>query len=60
LSRPGKKRGALQSSGLTMADLAELAGLSKITVSRALSDSPLVNPETRERINQLGAATPWR
>ena len=36
-----------------MADLAELAGLSKITVSRALSDSPLVNPETREKIQAL-------
>jgi DNA-binding LacI/PurR family transcriptional regulator len=36
-----------------MADLAELSGVSKITVSRALGDSPLVNPETRARVQAL-------
>jgi len=38
---------------LTMADLAELAQVSKITVSRALRDSPTVKPDTRAKIQAL-------
>jgi DNA-binding LacI/PurR family transcriptional regulator len=38
-----------------MAALARAAGVSESTVSRALSDSSLVNPETREKIKDLAA-----
>nr|WP_136252430.1 LacI family DNA-binding transcriptional regulator [Ningiella ruwaisensis] len=37
----------------TSFDIAHMAGVSQSTVSRALSDSPLVNKETRDRIKQI-------
>jgi DNA-binding LacI/PurR family transcriptional regulator len=40
-------------SKATSFDIAHMAGVSQSTVSRALSDSPLVNPETRDKIKQI-------
>ena len=37
----------------TSFDIAHMAGVSQSTVSRALSNSPLVNPETRERVQRI-------
>jgi len=45
---------------LTMEDLAALAGVSTITVSRALRDSDLVRESVRQRIKQLAAAHGYR
>ncbi|GCE28459.1 LacI family transcriptional regulator [Dictyobacter alpinus] len=38
---------------ITIQDIAQLAGVSKTTVSRVLNERPDVNPETRERILQI-------
>ena len=40
---------------MTMADLARIAGVSKITVSRALSENGVVNERTRETVRALAA-----
>jgi DNA-binding LacI/PurR family transcriptional regulator len=47
-------------SAMTMADLAALAGVSKITVSRALRDSSLVREEVRHRIKHLAEEHGYR
>jgi len=40
---------------MTMADLAKLAGVSKITVSRALSENGIVSAQTRDKVRALAA-----
>jgi DNA-binding LacI/PurR family transcriptional regulator len=48
------------SGPVTMEDIARLAGVSTITVSRALRDSPLVTGATRDKIRQLAAEQGYR
>ena len=47
-------------AGLTMEDLATLAGVSTITVSRALRDSPMVTEKTREKIRRIAEEQGYR
>ncbi len=45
---------------VTMDDLAKEAGVSKMTVSRALSGNPLVKPSTRERVCKIAEVHGFR
>jgi DNA-binding LacI/PurR family transcriptional regulator len=47
-------------SAVTMEDLAKIAGVSTITVSRALRDSPLVTDNTREKIRKIAQEQGYR
>jgi DNA-binding LacI/PurR family transcriptional regulator len=47
-------------SGITMEDLAELAGVSAITVSRALRNSPLVTEKTRAKVRAIAEQQGYR
>ena len=59
-SRRGAKAAGRVARPVTMADLAELAGVSKITVSRALSENGIVNAGTRARVRALAAEHGYR
>jgi DNA-binding LacI/PurR family transcriptional regulator len=55
------KTGARKSeAGMTMEDLAALAGVSTITVSRALRDSPLVTQQTRDKVRRIAEEQGYR
>lgn len=45
---------------VTIKDIAKIAGVSYATVSRALSDSPEISKETRERIKEICAREGYR
>src|SRR5215204_5913805 len=45
--------GVSPNMSVTLADVARELGLSKMTVSRAISDSPLVDAKTRERVMEV-------
>lgn len=47
-------------AGITMQDVADIAGVSTITVSRALRDSALVTPATREKIRKIAEEQGYR
>jgi DNA-binding LacI/PurR family transcriptional regulator len=55
-----RKKPATAPKRTTMADLAKLAGVAKITVSRALAGSEAVRPELRRRIEELAAEHGYR
>jgi DNA-binding LacI/PurR family transcriptional regulator len=54
-SKRKEKSAPVGGATMTMADLAELAGVSKITVSRALAENGIVSAGTRDKVRALAA-----
>ncbi len=54
---PGKRAARRGSGGITLSDVSKLAGVSAITVSRALNTPAMVSPETLERVRDAVART---
>jgi len=44
----------------TLVDIADIAGVSESTVSRALNDSPLISQKTKEKIQKIALETETR
>ncbi|MBI4902076.1 MAG: LacI family DNA-binding transcriptional regulator [Acidobacteria bacterium] len=62
-SSPGKSNAAFSAAAakrVSIKDIARLARVSHSTVSRALRESPLVNPETAENIRRIAAESGFR
>jgi DNA-binding LacI/PurR family transcriptional regulator len=57
MSKSGRsdKSSSTKMGPMTMADLARIAGVSKITVSRALSENGIVSASTRDKVRALAA-----
>ena len=45
---------------VTLADIARELGISKMTVSRAINNDPLVNAKTRERVLEVSRRLKYR
>jgi len=56
----GSMRKMKKIKNLQMSDIAEIAGVSKSTVSRALADSPLVNEKTKNIIKSIASEHNYR
>jgi DNA-binding LacI/PurR family transcriptional regulator len=58
--RTGEQMKRVPPQRLTMEEIAARAGVSKVTVSRALSGNPLVNAETRKKVHKAAEAMGYR